>query len=346
MNSLFFIIFMIACSSNLALGAKIKRIDECRQIYSENEAIVSQNKAHKVVLDSDGNLNVISDACCNKDKKDIPIWSSETKGKGTGPRRLVLEPNGNLVIYDSKNVSVWNSGVSGTPVGPFSLNVSDDGILTVKEGTGKSMFSTFNTRVVRGVRYVKVVSGNRPENWLQISQLVVRNAEGVNVAKGKPFSSSLPYGSNSANFAVDGVEESRELGKIYHSAMIHNSFYEIDLETDTDVEFVEFYNRKDCCQQRILGAKILLMDSNFRVLRESEFTSADSKVVFGYILLKNRLSETSDTSKSSEVTILYNSLKLLSKMVTMSTSPEENLLPSALFMTLPTLVRLQVDWNP
>ena len=36
------------------------------------------------------------------------------------------------------------------------------------------------------VRFVKVISAEKPDAYLQISQIVVRNKKGENIAKGKP----------------------------------------------------------------------------------------------------------------------------------------------------------------
>ena len=51
-------------------------------------------------------------------------WVSGTNGKGVGPYRLVMQTDGNLVLYDSKNAAWWASNTMRA--GTFSLKVQDD----------------------------------------------------------------------------------------------------------------------------------------------------------------------------------------------------------------------------
>ena len=37
------------------------------------------------------------------DQYDAPIWNTKTNGKGTGAIRLVMQDDGNLVLYDESN---------------------------------------------------------------------------------------------------------------------------------------------------------------------------------------------------------------------------------------------------
>jgi hypothetical protein len=56
---------------------------------------------YSVSTGSDGNLVIY--------KNGIIIWSSQTGGKGTGPYKLYLLSNGNLVFNDSKNITFWET---------------------------------------------------------------------------------------------------------------------------------------------------------------------------------------------------------------------------------------------
>ncbi|KAJ3299399.1 hypothetical protein HDU76_006315, partial [Blyttiomyces sp. JEL0837] len=53
------------------------------------------------ILRADGNL-MLTD-------KDVIIWQTGTSSKGTAPYSLIMQDDGNLVIYDTKHVSVWSS---------------------------------------------------------------------------------------------------------------------------------------------------------------------------------------------------------------------------------------------
>ncbi|NDD83754.1 hypothetical protein EBZ38_05640, partial [bacterium] len=42
-----------------------------------------------------------------------PMWSSNTQNKGSGPYKLVMQDDCNLVVYDKNRVSQWTSDTSG-----------------------------------------------------------------------------------------------------------------------------------------------------------------------------------------------------------------------------------------
>jgi hypothetical protein len=44
------------------------------------------------------------------DGEEKPIWATDTWNKGKEPYVLVLQDDGNLVLYDSTSTSSWASG--------------------------------------------------------------------------------------------------------------------------------------------------------------------------------------------------------------------------------------------
>lgn len=38
------------------------------------------------------------------------MWSTGTDGQGVAPRRLTLQTDGNVVVYDANNSPIWSSG--------------------------------------------------------------------------------------------------------------------------------------------------------------------------------------------------------------------------------------------
>jgi len=74
---------------------------------------------HSLVLQQDGNVVLYN-------SKRVAIWSTNTKGYE--PVQLIMKPDGNLVLY-STNGQVWASNTSGNP-GAF-LAVQDDGNLVI-----------------------------------------------------------------------------------------------------------------------------------------------------------------------------------------------------------------------
>jgi hypothetical protein len=74
---------------------------------------------HSVVLQQDGNLVLF-------DSKRVPIWSTNTKG--SEPVQLIMKPDGNLVLYSTTG-QVWASNTSGNPGAFFALH--DGGYIAI-----------------------------------------------------------------------------------------------------------------------------------------------------------------------------------------------------------------------
>ena len=122
---------------------------------------------------------------------------------------------------------------------------------------------------VHNVRYVRVLSAQGPDSWLQISQMVVRNEKGVNIAKGKPTSASSVYsGTSRAATAVDGHEGARAYPHMFVANTPNNAWWMVDLQQDEIVTQMRYYNRVDCCNRRIVGARVQLLNKNMELLRE------------------------------------------------------------------------------
>ena len=69
-----------------------------------NEWLLSNNEQYMLILQGDGNLVLY-----NKSWK--ALWASNTVG--TGGIRLIMQGDGNLVIYDKNWKPTWNSGTAG-----------------------------------------------------------------------------------------------------------------------------------------------------------------------------------------------------------------------------------------
>ena len=129
------------------------------------------------------------------------------------------------------------------------------------------------------VRYVKVLSATGPDAWLQISQIVVHDENGVNVAKRKPASGSSIWPGTSPATAVDGHEGARSHPHEFVANTPNNAWWMVDLGNPTTVTDIVYYNRVDCCQNRINGAKVQLLDSNKALIAEYTITSGGPKFV-------------------------------------------------------------------
>jgi len=137
---------------------------------------------------------------------------------------------------------------------------ADISVLDSKPGRTQTPFSA-----LRSVYAVIVRGGN---DYLQISQLVVRNVEGENVAKGAPTQSSGVGWNGWESNAVDGVESERNHPYEYHSSG-GGAFFRVNLRIPENIASVTIYNRTDCCAGRLAGYKIQLLGKNDEVIFSS-----------------------------------------------------------------------------
>lgn len=86
----------------------------------------SQNGHYKLLVQEDGNLVLY------KHEKHA-IWASNTNGKGHKPHRLVNQNDGNLVLYDHHDKAHWASNTNRDN-GNQRLVVQNDGNLVLYEG--------------------------------------------------------------------------------------------------------------------------------------------------------------------------------------------------------------------
>jgi len=89
---------------------------------STDEMLVSANGQYRMVVQSDGNLVVYT-------KDYTPLWGSKTRSS-THPLSLhVQESDGNLVLYDAHMTPFWESDTRSS--GPTELIMQDDGNLVL-----------------------------------------------------------------------------------------------------------------------------------------------------------------------------------------------------------------------
>jgi hypothetical protein len=97
------------------------------------------------------------------------------------------------------------------------------------------------------------VSVNGPD-WMQMSQIVVRDNNGVNVAKGGNTGGTtggvLAYGEATPDTAVDGVEAERYHPQIYHSGQGNNPWFIVQLTKPSIISEIIYYGRLDDNRQR------------------------------------------------------------------------------------------------
>lgn len=100
------------------------------QALSAGQFITSSNGNYRLVIQDDGNAVVYS---INR-----AIWSSDTAGKPAN--NLVMQGDGNLVLYDAQSKPYWYSSTAGK--GTSHLVMQDDGNLVVYNGNGQATWSS------------------------------------------------------------------------------------------------------------------------------------------------------------------------------------------------------------
>jgi hypothetical protein len=74
-----------------------------------------------------------------------PIWATNTNGKGSGPYKLELKPDGSLLVYGS-NTQIWTSSRRSSLGPPFTLIMQDDGNLVVYDRNHKPLWASNTNR--------------------------------------------------------------------------------------------------------------------------------------------------------------------------------------------------------
>jgi hypothetical protein len=65
-----------------------------------------------------------------------PTWNSGTSGRAT--TQLVMQTDGNLVLYGPGDIAVWSSVTAGNP--GASLFIADDGIAEIRASSGARLW--------------------------------------------------------------------------------------------------------------------------------------------------------------------------------------------------------------
>jgi len=122
-----FALFLLGSVLNTNL-MKRKRTQDGGPLSTLNQGVKleSTNKKYFAIMQTDGNFVLYSAGSFNGKRKDNPIWASNTMRKGTGPYKVWMQNDGNLVVYDSKS-PIWASNTSGKGKGPYKLLLQDDG---------------------------------------------------------------------------------------------------------------------------------------------------------------------------------------------------------------------------
>jgi len=99
----------------------------------QGQVLTSPNGHHTATMQTDGNFVVYTHGQAK--------WASNTNGKGTAPYRLVMQGDGNLVVYDKNNQATWAAGTNGRGDGAHMV-MQDDGELAMYDSLDRKMWTT------------------------------------------------------------------------------------------------------------------------------------------------------------------------------------------------------------
>ena len=91
------------------------------------QSLQLNNRLHTLVMQTDGNAVLY-------DRQNHPLWATNTYG--ITPREFIMQPDGNLVLYSTDGQARWASNTWNNP-GAF-LDVQDDGNLVVYKAGSRS----------------------------------------------------------------------------------------------------------------------------------------------------------------------------------------------------------------
>jgi hypothetical protein len=96
------------------------------------QSIISGDGRFRLILQTDGNLVLYTQA-------GVPMWASNTAGH-TDAWDVVMQADGNLVIYDVRSRAIWASNTNGHP-GPY-LVAQNDGNLVIYDSANRPLWAT------------------------------------------------------------------------------------------------------------------------------------------------------------------------------------------------------------
>jgi hypothetical protein len=149
-------------------------------------------------------------------------------------------------------------------------------------------FKEGNTPTIKGVRYIRIENStqNTP-NFIQIGAIKAFDNRDVDVAFRKTVTSSgnLPgydaYKAVDGNIGVDGKITS-DIGSSFHSTNppFKTHYWQVDLGEGYLLKKIQYYNREECCQDRINGQTMILKNSDGVDIKKFQFTSSALEQTF------------------------------------------------------------------
>ncbi|MBF0142542.1 MAG: hypothetical protein HQL57_02835 [Magnetococcales bacterium] len=204
-RSLFFLVFMLALALGLP-GQSAQAADTMAPgaILGKDQALFDANNGYMATFQTDGNF-VLYDLRMKR-----AVWASNTVGKGGD--RLVMQADGNLVIY-AGTTAVWASNTAGKK-GAY-LKLGTDGNMALKVATSGNNIGPL------GVSAVTVWETRTREDGKLFSGQSLEGGPGKQCVVGSCIKSG-GYGQYYAVFQTDG------------NFVVYNSSWGAEWDTNTD----------------------------------------------------------------------------------------------------------------
>jgi hypothetical protein len=145
MTLLFGYIFLFIIGCSVGIPPKFYSSDTLQQncTLNQEEYLVSTNNAYYAFMQRDGNFVVYT----SSDFSPVNAqWSSNSTDKGQRPYRLIMQDNGNLVIYDVNNIKIWSTRTAGKGVPPYHLIMQIDRNLVLYDCYHQPIWASNTTR--------------------------------------------------------------------------------------------------------------------------------------------------------------------------------------------------------
>jgi hypothetical protein len=129
-----------------------------------------------------------------------------------------------------------------------------------------------------GIQFIRIMNFNKPvPDYIQIGEVMAFDKNGTNVALGKPATSSGHWSGQPPSNATDNKSNT-----FYHSAATpsEKDFWEVDLGKEHTLSRIEYYNRPDCCQKRIIGCTMHLLNKDREMVDKFDFTTGEKVQTF------------------------------------------------------------------
>lgn len=128
-------------------------------------------------------------------------------------------------------------------------------------------------------RYVRIYADDNADRVITLTELDVYDVNDNIFSRGKTVTSSSVLNNNLVSFGPLNLVNGKMLSKeenvfnLFHSALEINPWVQLDLGADINITRLVLTNRTDCCQDKIVGLKVAIMNSDMAVIWSKKITT-------------------------------------------------------------------------